>query len=69
LTTTAHEITDRAGRPMFGCARCGQPLTTDDFFDLNLRFPDVGETQDDYFAAELLDDISHSDCSGAARAS
>ena len=69
MTTTSHPITDRHGRPIFSCVTCGQPLTSDDFFDLALRFPDDGESQDDYFAAELLDSISHSDCSRAANAS
>ena len=54
---------------MFTCAMCGGLLTTDDFFELALRFPDDGESQDDYFAAELLDSISHSDCNRAAHAS
>lgn len=69
VTNTAHAITDRLGRPIFSCAACGRPLTTDDFFAMALRFPDDGESQDDYFAAELLDSISHSDCARAAHAS
>ena len=69
MTNTAHAIADRLGRPMFTCATCGRPITTDDFFDLALRSPDDGESQDDYFAAELLDCISHSECTRAAHAS
>lgn len=69
MITTPQAIADRLGRPMFTCAMCGGLLTTDDFFELALRFPDDGESQDDYFAAELLDSISHSDCSRAAHAS
>jgi hypothetical protein len=70
MTTASPKIiTDRFGRPMFSCSDCGRPLTTDDFFDLALRLPDDGESQDDYYAAELLDGISHIDCSRAAQAS
>ena len=65
MTTTSHPITDRYGRIMFRCAACDEPLITDDFFVLGLRFPDDGETQDDYFAAQLLDSVAHLDCSRA----
>ena len=70
MTTTSHPhpITDRNGRIMFRCSACDEPLTTDDFFDLGLRFPDDGETQDDYFTAELLDGLKHTDCSRALAA-
>lgn len=68
MTTTSDAITDRFGPAIFTCSKCGEPITTDDFFDLGLRFPDDDESQDDYFAAEFVDSISHSDCSRAARA-
>ena len=68
MPTHATPIVDRLGRVMFSCTDCGEPLTTDDFFDLALRFPDPGESQDDYYAAELLDGISHLACSEARRA-
>lgn len=68
MTTTRNAIRDRDGRVMFNCSRCGQPFTADDLFDLGLRLPDDGETQDDYFSAELLDDLSHVDCAHAQRA-
>ena len=44
------------------CSSCGLPITTDDLFDLELRTPDDGESQDDYFSAELLDDLTHANC-------
>ena len=68
MATSTNPILDRLGRVMFTCAECGQPLSTDDFFDLSLRFPDPGESQDDYYTAELLDAVSHLVCSEARRA-
>ena len=68
MATTASPMLDRFGRVMFTCSDCGEPLTTDDFFDLALRFPDPGESQDDYFTAELLDSVSHLSCTEARRA-
>ena len=65
MTTTSRAIADHHGRIIFRCPACGEPLTADDFFDLGLRLPDDGETRDDYFAAELLDDLSHATCSRA----
>ncbi len=43
MTTARNAILDRNGRVMFVCARCGEPITTDDFFELGLRLPDNGE--------------------------
>jgi hypothetical protein len=60
-------ILDRHGRAIFVCADCGEPITTDDLFDLGLRMPDDGESRDDYFAAELLDSLSHVDCGRGKR--
>jgi hypothetical protein len=68
MATSASPILDRFGRVMFTCTDCGEPLSSDDFFDLNLRFPDPGESQDDYYTAELLDGVSHRVCSEARRA-
>lgn len=66
--TLQNAILDRNGRVMFVCSLCSGPVTTDDFFELGLRLPDDGESQDDYFSAELLDDLSHVDCNRAKAA-
>jgi hypothetical protein len=66
--TMSTAVLDRHGRVIFTCADCGEPITTDDFFDLSLRLPDDGESRDDYFAAELLDSLSHLDCARASHA-
>ena len=68
MTIARNAILDRNGRVMYFCSRCHQPVTTDDFFELGLRLPDDGETQDDYYSAELLDDLRHVDCSRAQQA-
>jgi hypothetical protein len=68
MTITRNAILDHQGRVLFACASCGQPITTDDFFDLGLRLPDDDESQDDYFSAELLDELSHTSCTEAKRA-
>jgi hypothetical protein len=68
MTTARNAILDRQGRVMYVCSCCGHPMATDDFFELGLRLPDDGETQDDYFSAELLDDLRHEDCSRAQQA-
>lgn len=67
MPRTTNAILDRDGTPIFVCANCGGPITTDDLFDLGLRVPDDGESRDDYFAAELLDSLSHVDCGRGAR--
>ena len=68
VTTVRNAIVDRHGRVMFTCSLCREPVTTDDFFELGLRLPDDGETQDDYYSAELLDDLSHASCTQVQRA-
>lgn len=68
MPATTSAILDHYGRAIFVCADCGEPITTDDLFDLGLRVPDDGESRDDYFAAELLDSLSHVDCTGGKRA-
>lgn len=68
MSGTTNAILDRDGCPLLVCARCGQPVTADDLFDLGLRVPDDGERRDDYFAAELLDSLSHVDCTRVKRA-
>ncbi len=68
MPATTNAILDRHGGAIFVCADCGEPLTTDDLFDLGLRVPDGGESRDDYFAAELLDSLSHVDCPRGKRA-
>ena len=68
MSTTADPIIpDAHGSAMFLCGRCERPLTERDFFDLGMRMPDVGESRDEYFDAELLDEIVHEDCVGARR--
>jgi hypothetical protein len=67
MSAATNAILDRHGRPVFACADCGEPVTTDDLFALGLRVPDDGESRDDYFAAELLDSLSHITCSGRAQ--
>ena len=67
MSTTSDQITSNwDATAMFRCARCDRPLTERDFFDLGMRTPDVGESRDDYFDAELLDEIVHERCVGAA---
>ena len=68
MPRTTNAILDRHGTAIFVCADCGEPLTADDLFDLGLRVPDDGESRDDYFAAELLDGLSHVDCTQGKRA-
>jgi len=68
-SATGDAVVDYHGRIMFFCGACGAPITKDDFFELGLRFPDNGETRDDYCAAELIDVITHLDCLKASRAS
>jgi hypothetical protein len=38
-----------------------------DFFHLGLRYPESGETAQDYLDTELIDELAHYDCVGAAR--
>lgn len=64
--TKTHAVVDEHGAVMFACPTCGRPLTEDDFFDLGLRLPERGESRDDYRDAELLDEVSHLRCAGAA---
>ena len=66
---TANAIVDHHGKAIFVCADCGEPITADDLFDLGLRAPDDGESRDDYFAAELLDGLSHVACTRGTQAS
>jgi len=68
MTITTEPIRDRHGVPMFICRRCGNALSSSDFFDLGLRVPEPYETRDDYLDAELLDTLSHVACSAAAKA-
>ena len=68
MPAATNAILDRHGRAIFVCADCGEPITTDDLFDLGLRVPDDGESRNDYFAAELLDSLSHVDCTRGKRA-
>jgi hypothetical protein len=68
MTNTRNAILDRQGRVLFRCSSCLEPITMDDFFELGLRLPDDGETEDDYFSAELLDELSHTHCTDAKRA-
>lgn len=65
--TLSNPVVDERGRPMFICGICGVALTPDDFYALELRLPDHGESADDYFDAELLDSIEHAACVRARR--
>jgi hypothetical protein len=68
MTIARNAILDRQGRVIFTCSSCGEPITNDDFFDMGLRLPEDGETQDDYFSTELLDELSHTRCTREKRA-
>jgi hypothetical protein len=68
-TTTDAIMIDRDAKAMFLCGRCAEPLTEHDFFDLGMRLPEPGESRDEYFDAELLDEIVHERCVGAQRSS
>ncbi len=68
MTIVRNAIIDHQGRVLFACSSCGEPITADDFFEMGLRLPDDGETQEDYFSAELLDDLSHASCAQEKRA-
>ena len=60
-------VQDRRGAPLFRCSLCGAPLTVVDFGRQALRYPESGETAQDYLDAELIDELSHYDCVSAAR--
>lgn len=68
MTTAEDAVQDRGGHVMFHCSRCRQPITANDVFELGMRFPDDGESRDDYFAAELLDELNHVNCAHVERA-
>jgi hypothetical protein len=38
-----------------------------DFFHQGLRYPESGETAQDYLDTELIDELAHHDCVSAAR--
>ncbi len=67
MPITTNAILDRLGRVMFSCSDCGKPFTIDALFDLGLRLPDDGESRDEYFAAELIDSLSHLSCTRGTR--
>jgi hypothetical protein len=54
---------------MFRCPDCTHPLAAADVFEHGLRLPDYGESREDYFEAELLDDLGHLTCLRARGAS
>ena len=60
-------VRDQRGAPLFRCSLCGAPLTAVDFGRQALRYPESGETAQDYLDAELIDELSHYDCVRAAR--
>jgi hypothetical protein len=66
-TTTDAPMVDAHGNADFLCSRCKRSLTERDFFDLGMRMPDGGETRDEYFDAELLDEIVHESCVAAGQ--
>ena len=67
-TTSDAIIVDADGSAMFLCRRCETPLTERDFFDLGMRMPERGESRDEYYDAELLDEIVHERCVSALQA-
>ena len=60
-------LRDQRGSPLFRCSVCGAPLSVVDFFHQGLRYPESGETAQDYLDTELIDELAHCDCVGAAR--
>ena len=58
-------MTDFRGVVFFQCATCGLGLNERDFYELGMRIPDWGESRDEYCDAELIDDVTHSDCQRA----
>ena len=60
-------VRDQRGAPLFRCSLCVAPLTVVDFSRQALRCPESGETAQDYLDAEVIDELSHYDCIGAAR--
>lgn len=65
MTTLADAIRDRNGVPMFRCPDCAEPLSPTDIFEHGLRLPFNGESRDEYFDAELLDELGHVACARA----
>ena len=64
--TTDSAILDAAGRVMFRCSHCGEPMRSDDFFEQGLRMPERGELAGDYCDEELIDQFEHLPCLRAA---
>lgn len=60
-------LRDQRGAPLFRCSVCGGPLSVVDFFHQGLRYPESGETAQDYLDTELIDELAHHDCVSAAR--
>jgi hypothetical protein len=60
--TTDTPVVDYSGCVLFHCRNCGVALTEEDFFGLNLRLPEPGESRDDYCDAELIEDAIHAGC-------
>jgi hypothetical protein len=69
MSHIASPILDRQGRPLLACSRCKGPISEEDVFAQGLRLPDPGESADDYFEAELLDELHHVNCTVAQQAS
>lgn len=61
-TQTGTVMRDQRGRPLFICQGCGGELVDADVMDHGLRLPDIGETRDEYFDAELIDELGHVAC-------
>lgn len=61
-------VLDHQGRIMFLCPACGAPISRSDLFELGLRFPEPGESKDDYCEAELIDSVTHVACLKSGRA-
>ena len=61
-------LVDSAGRIMFRCDTCSEPISRTDILELGLRLPEAGESAGDYLDAELIDSFRHPGCVAAAKA-
>lgn len=68
MSHTRALILDREGHPLLRCSRCNGPIGEEDIYAEGLRLPEHGETAADYFEAELIDELHHTDCPSSFRA-
>ena len=69
MTALSEALRDHRGRPMFVCPGCDRALSGDDIIAQGLRLPEPGESPDDYFEAELIDQLEHLACTQVRHAS